>query len=66
MIVLDTTGLLSAIDESQRYRAAYAEVFPEATPPRLLSPFVPQTGTKVRISQPTSSVPSANAGARRE
>ena len=40
MILLDTSGLLSAIDESQRHHAACAEVLSEAIPPLLLSPFV--------------------------
>ena len=40
MILLDTSGLLSAIDESQRHHAACAEVLGEAIPPLLLSPFV--------------------------
>jgi predicted nucleic acid-binding protein len=40
VILLDTSGLLSAIDESQRHHAACAEVLSEATPPLLLSPFV--------------------------
>ncbi len=40
MILLDTSGLLSAIDGSQRHHAACAEVLAEATPPLLLSPFV--------------------------
>ena len=40
MILLDTSGLLSAIDESQRRHAACAEVLSGASPPLLLSPFV--------------------------
>ena len=40
MILLDTSGLLSAIDASQRQHAACAEILAEATPPLLLSPFV--------------------------
>ena len=40
MILLDTSGLLSAIDESQRHHTACAEVLSKATPPGLLSPFV--------------------------
>jgi uncharacterized protein len=40
VILLDTSGLLSAIDESQRHHAACAEVLSEAIPPLLLSPFV--------------------------
>ena len=40
MILLDTSGLLSAIDESQRHHAACAEVLSQAIPPLLLSPFV--------------------------
>jgi predicted nucleic acid-binding protein len=40
VILLDTSGLLSAIDGSQRHHAACAEALAEATPPRLLSPFV--------------------------
>lgn len=40
MIVLDTSGLLSAIDASQRHHAACTEILAEATGPLLLSPFV--------------------------
>lgn len=40
MILLDTSGLLSAMDESQRRHVACAEVLSGATPPLLLSPFV--------------------------
>ena len=40
MILLDTSGLLSAIDQSQRHHAACAEVLSEAMPPLMLSPFV--------------------------
>jgi predicted nucleic acid-binding protein len=40
VIVLDTSGLLSAIDASQRHHAACAEILAEATGPLLLSPFV--------------------------
>ena len=40
MILLDTSGLLSAIDQSQRHHPACAEALSEAAPPRLLSPFV--------------------------
>ncbi len=40
MILLDTSGLLSAIDESQRHHTACAEILSEAVPPLLLSPFV--------------------------
>jgi uncharacterized protein len=40
VILLDTSGLLSAIDESQRHHAACAEVLSKAIPPLLLSPFV--------------------------
>lgn len=40
MILLDTSGLLSAIDASQRHHAACAEVLAETPPPLLLSPFV--------------------------
>ena len=40
MILLDTSGLLSAIDASQRHHAACAEILTAATPPLLLSPFV--------------------------
>jgi len=40
VILLDTSGLLSAIDESQRHHAACAEALSDATPPLLLSPFV--------------------------
>ena len=40
MILLDTSGLLAAIDASQRRHAACAEVLREAGGPLLLSPFV--------------------------
>lgn len=40
MILLDTSGLLAAIDGSQRHHTACADALAEATPPRLLSPFV--------------------------
>lgn len=40
MIILDTSGLLSAIDASQRHHAACAEILAEASRPLVLSPFV--------------------------
>ena len=40
MILLDTSGLLSALDESQRYHHECADLLGEASPPLLLSPFV--------------------------
>lgn len=40
MILLDTSGLLSALDESQRYHRECASLLGEASPPLLLSPFV--------------------------
>ena len=40
MILLDTSGLLSALDESQRYHHECATSLGEASPPLLLSPFV--------------------------
>ena len=40
MILLDTSGLLSAIDGSQRHHARCAEALADASPPLLLSPFV--------------------------
>ena len=40
MIVLDTSGLLAAIDGSQRHHREAAEALRAAVPPRLLSPFV--------------------------
>lgn len=40
MILLDTSGLLAAIDKSQRTHAAAAAALTAASPPRLLSPFV--------------------------
>lgn len=40
MILLDTSGLLSALDESQRYHHECAALLGKATPPLLLSPFV--------------------------
>ena len=39
-MILDTSGLLLAIDASQRQHAACAESLAEATPPLVLSPFV--------------------------
>lgn len=40
MILLDTSGLLSALDESQRHHRECASLIAEAAPPFLLSPFV--------------------------
>lgn len=40
MILLDTSGLLSAIDGGQRHHAQCAEALSSASPPLLLSPFV--------------------------
>jgi uncharacterized protein len=40
VILLDTSGLLAAIDGSQRHHAACAAALKRATPPILLSPFV--------------------------
>lgn len=40
MILLDTSGLLAALDSSQRRHAEAARAFTNATPPFLLSPFV--------------------------
>ncbi len=40
MILLDTSGLLAALDESQRLHEAAAAVLLRAKPPLLLSPFV--------------------------
>ncbi len=40
MIVLDTSGLLAAIDVAQRHHAAAARALTAAAPPWLLSPFV--------------------------
>lgn len=40
MILLDTSGLLSAIDGSQRHHADCAAALSRASPPLLLSPFV--------------------------
>ncbi len=40
MIVLDTSGLLAAIDASQQHHAAAAGALLAATPPLLVSPFV--------------------------
>ena len=40
MILLDTSGVLAAIDGSQRHHRACAAVLREAAPPLLLSPFV--------------------------
>jgi predicted nucleic acid-binding protein len=40
VILLDTSGLLSALDESQRHHHECANLLGEASPPLLLSPFV--------------------------
>ena len=40
MIILDTSGLLAAIDASQRHHVAAAAALRNAPPPWLLSPFV--------------------------
>ncbi len=40
MILLDTSGLLSALDDSQRYHDECATLLGEASPPLLLSPFI--------------------------
>jgi uncharacterized protein len=40
MILLDTSGLLAAIDASQNWHAQAAASLADAAPPRLLSPFV--------------------------
>ena len=40
MILLDTSGLLAALDESQRQHLACRAALEGATPPLLLSPFV--------------------------
>ena len=40
MILLDTSGLLAAIDKSQRQHAACAVALESAAPPLMLSPFV--------------------------
>ncbi len=40
MILVDTSGLLAAIDADQRHHAESARSLLAATPPRILSPFV--------------------------
>jgi predicted nucleic acid-binding protein len=40
VILLDTSGLLSAIDASQRYHAECVAALSKVSPPLLLSPFV--------------------------
>jgi len=40
LILLDTSGLLAALDASQRWHAEAAASLKAAAPPRLLSPFV--------------------------
>ena len=40
VILLDTSGLLAALDSAQRAHAEAAASLTEATPPLLLSPFV--------------------------
>ena len=40
MILVDTSGLLSALDESQRFHRECATVLSDSAPPLLLSPFI--------------------------
>ena len=40
MILLDTSGLLAALDESQRYHRECAAALLKSAPPLFLSPFV--------------------------
>lgn len=40
MILIDTSGLLSALDESQRFHRECVDALEAASPPLLLSPFV--------------------------
>lgn len=40
MIILDTSGLLAALDASQTHHAGAARALKASEPPRLLSPFV--------------------------
>ncbi len=40
MILLDTSGLLAAIDRTQRQHAACADALESAAPPLIISPFV--------------------------
>ena len=40
MILLDTSGLLAALDSGQRYHQRCAQALNNASPPLLLSPFV--------------------------
>jgi predicted nucleic acid-binding protein len=40
LILLDTSGLLAAIDDRQRHHASAAAALRDCTPPRLVSPFV--------------------------
>jgi predicted nucleic acid-binding protein len=40
VIILDTSGLLAALDASESHHATAARALLEAAPPRLLSPFV--------------------------
>ncbi|MFN0315162.1 MAG: type II toxin-antitoxin system VapC family toxin [Burkholderiales bacterium] len=40
MIILDTSGLLAALDESQKYHRECVALLGSASPPLLLSPFV--------------------------
>jgi uncharacterized protein len=40
VILLDTSGVLSALDQSQRHHDECASVLRESSPPLLLSPFV--------------------------
>lgn len=40
MILLDTSGLLAAIDKTQRQHAACADALESAAPPLMVSPFV--------------------------
>ena len=40
MILIDTSGLIAALFEDQRHHEACARALREATPPRVVSPFV--------------------------
>lgn len=59
MILLDTSGLLAAIDRSQTHHELAARALRDASPPRLLSPFVLAEldyllGTRVNLAAETA------------
>ena len=70
MILLDTSGLLAAIDSSQRMHSACAAVLAKARPPLLLSPFVLAEldyllATRVGVAAETALLDEVSRGAYR-